>query len=171
MSEILLALALEALESEGAREVLSDAVQESGWSDWRALFLLLSSNVAPDRARMEHWSIWQLQDLARGPDSKRRARHLERLAVAREERWARAVAAVLLFGDWSRTRWPGVADVRTLADQPRVPFRGERLIVPPEVAEELARQTGNDDLAAWVRDAREPFFPAATRGRRGRRER
>ncbi len=79
-------LAILALDDPDAVGVLGDAVQESGWFDRRALYLL-RPNTRP-----------------RGHQQRK----FRRLSAAPNAEWARAIAAVFLFGGWASTRWPAI---------------------------------------------------------------
>ncbi len=87
------ALALASLDDAGAAAVLGDLVLETRWFDMRVMPLL-------NRAQY-----------ARAADSARRKAHF-RLAAKGARAWARAVAAVVLFGEWPDTyrlvdmHWP-----------------------------------------------------------------
>lgn len=91
----LLPLALEAMHSADACEVLGDALMESGWCDWRLGYVASGHSEPPDDTPwwMQNCARWVLHWLnlyPREADSLRRAR---------------AIAAVLLFGEWSTERW------------------------------------------------------------------
>lgn len=75
--ETLLSLALQAVDDEDARVVLGDAIEESGWTP-------------PARLPSGPYAIEEALGMrTEWPDA-----------------WALAVAAVLLFGDWSTEMWP-----------------------------------------------------------------
>lgn len=84
----LLPLALLACEDLDACEVLEDAILESGWSEWTRVALLFWFD-----GDVRNWEAYVVER-ASFP-----ARNLTRTT-------ARAIAAVLLFGEWSTTRWP-----------------------------------------------------------------
>lgn len=84
----LLPLALEAMTSPDACEVLEDAIQESGWSDWTRVARLL----------------WFDGEVRKWEDYVAERTCFPGRIITRTT--ARAIAAVLLFGSWSEERWP-----------------------------------------------------------------
>lgn len=96
--ETLLALALQAIDDPDAREVLQDALLEHGPSVTVEEIL----STVPPTVRVEI-------------DSKTFSWPTPRLAVTPFDRlFARALAAVLLFGDWSTETWPLFRRCRTV---------------------------------------------------------
>lgn len=94
----LLPLALEAMTSADACEVLGDALIESGWCDWRYIYVRTDTPVPrepmslpADLGSSREILGYFLED----PRSSVYAPHQ-----------VRAIAAVLLFGEWSTARWP-----------------------------------------------------------------
>lgn len=98
----LLPLALEALESSDAREVLGDAIQETGWADWRLRYLWLGHPIPREAQPGDVAEVRaDLQKLVTGGWS-----FSGRVAGAAEVH-IRSVVAVLLFGGWIwGGRWP-----------------------------------------------------------------
>lgn len=92
----LLPLALQAFDDHTAQPVLGDAVLETGWYDPRVMPVALN-NVSRRR--------W----LESFTGAERTRNLFLRRAAKPDRKWCRAVAAVLLFGEWSAGTWPGVA--------------------------------------------------------------
>lgn len=138
MTPLLLKLALKAIDDEQTMPVFKDAVLESRWFHPDVIRLLRPGGTV-DRRR-----VW--------------TRYVTSKYPPRSQSFARAVAAVLLFRRWNRTKWrlaqqadsntqryrqfvlgfgptsiPAGGTATVLA-QPQVPFRGERLIVPSNIA-------------------------------------
>lgn len=106
----LLPLALLAIDDASALPVLGDAILESGWFDKRVMQMMLplkpiGRTVSPTQRQRARRLRGEFK---RGyPDAFRAFVTQETTGLTRQ-RWARAVAAVLLFGTWSKKRWPGV---------------------------------------------------------------
>ena len=96
----LLPLALLACEDLDACEVLEDALLESEWSEWTRVARLFWVD-----GDVRNWEAYVVER-ASFP-----ARTLTRTT-------ARAIAAVLLFGEWSTTRWPLVEVHEVLSSGP-----------------------------------------------------
>lgn len=110
----LLQLALRAMDDPDTAEVFGDAVLESGWYDGNVTWLL-DGTTKPAR----------------------QYRHFLRYAGRATSDFARAVAAVLLFGEWSPKRWPGVP-----RSNPRDVWAALRGLYPQNrVSEALYRDT------------------------------
>jgi hypothetical protein len=100
----LLPLAIQACQDRTAQAVLGDAVLESGWADERVTALLLMPRWWVRGWWWADWADWLAWTHTR---SEERARNLSRKRARRPtRRWCRAVLAVLLFGEWTETRWP-----------------------------------------------------------------
>lgn len=92
----LLPLALEAMHSADACEVLGDALLESGWCDWRYIYVRTDTPVPREPIPVDLGTSREvLGYFLEDPRSSVYAPHQ-----------VRAIAAVLLFGEWSTTRWP-----------------------------------------------------------------
>lgn len=106
----LLPLALEAITSADACEVLGDALLESGWCDWRIMDVRSGVAVPAsplDMAAEMKASRAVIEALIRDPRSPFTSVRL------------RAIAAVLLFGDWVwGERWPLVEAHEALSPGP-----------------------------------------------------
>lgn len=125
LEDQILKLALLAVEDDDAFSPLGDEILQSGWVDWRAISLLIRSEILPSRWRsklLRKALIDRFRQLAsRGANVAyyvpclRRGVYLDS-KLARSE-FARAVAASLLFKGWDLLPWPCVDKSR-----PRLPF-------------------------------------------------
>jgi hypothetical protein len=101
---LILQLALEAIDSADACQVLGDAVQEAGWYDPRVIEVMFPQTRIPDGYNAED------RKRARARRDAHRAAFpdLHGMFPGTPTRgWARAVAAVLLFEGFQKRRWPG----------------------------------------------------------------
>lgn len=122
----LLPLALEAMHSADACEVLGDALLECGWWDERVEWLAVVLQTGWSFATGEHDRV--MAAMWRRP----------------ERSFARAIAAVLLFGEWSTTRWPLVE-----AHEARR-WGGEFTRLQADIAEAHARMAADGRAATTV---------------------
>ena len=113
-------LALAACEDDAALPVLGDAVLESGWVDRRVCRLMLAYSAVESKAKHREY------------------------AAAPTREWARACAAVLMFGGWAKGYWPwlgthGVRPPPMTSAQLGAMVR--RLWTPDAVREQLYRES------------------------------
>lgn len=106
----ILPLAILALDDPRALPVLGDAILEAGWFDKRVMQLMLplkpvGRTASP--AQRERARRLRAEFRAGYPEAFLAFASQETTGLTRQ-RWARAVAAVLLFGGWSKKRWSGV---------------------------------------------------------------
>lgn len=112
--ELVARLALQAIDDETALPVLGDAVQEARWSDRRVIDLMYRGRARENEtAATVIRSMWREQ--------------FAHFSAHPTPEWARAVAAVGLFGRWSKRPWRirGVAlgdETVELIDSPEVAF-------------------------------------------------
>lgn len=87
-------------------------MQESGWFDERVIPLVAApcTWLWQQEKLISGFSIrWWAHWLAVNSSEKHRNRFWKRAAKP-DRKWCRAVAAVLLFGEWSQKMWPLVCD-------------------------------------------------------------
>lgn len=105
----LLRLALMALTDPDARPVFADAAIESGWFDVRVMKLRWPPAKLPPRGLNPQQRARRRLDIERAANLLHTREAFDADAARASEAWCRACAAVLLFGDWRKGRFPIVS--------------------------------------------------------------
>lgn len=107
LQRVILRLALQALVDPDVLPVLGDAVIESGWFDPRVMQVMWPLGKAPRHG----WRTKRKRDRAKVDREAHKTGYplmFAGVAASPTTSWARAIAAVLLFGGWRKRRWPMV---------------------------------------------------------------
>lgn len=104
MNEILLQLALRAMDDEESLPVLGDLVLETQWFDRRVMQTMWPRSKRRVRLRTERER--ERERIARKAWDAGLPEFFRGLAAKPTKAWARAIVAVLLFGKWPRKRFP-----------------------------------------------------------------